>query len=331
MAKLISSCGLGSILSPVQSVSGGYMHRMYRVTTDSGIYAVKHLNPEIMARPDAHKSYTRAEQIESRIEKEGLPIVPSLTFHGRKMQHLEGHYFYLFKWIDGHVTDWDHISNRQCHIAGNLLGRIHAIEPGKVSSKKPETACIDWNGYIARAHGQGSVLTPLLEESKEILFYAVEALNRARASLPDILCLSDGDLDPKNVMWDHGCPWIIDLECLDYGNPISDALSLAMQWAGGVTCNIDPSKITSYFEGYLEAYDNPFRFWGNIFGITYNWVEWLEYNIQRALGDCMDEAEKTMGISEARNTIRRIQYLYHNETTLKAVLDTCLHPQGKLS
>lgn len=37
---------LGAVISPVKSVSGGFMHRMYKVTTDCGTYAVKHLNTE---------------------------------------------------------------------------------------------------------------------------------------------------------------------------------------------------------------------------------------------------------------------------------------------
>ena len=50
IAELMKTCGLGNIISPITPVSGGFMHRMYRVTTDCGIYAVKHLNPEIMSR-----------------------------------------------------------------------------------------------------------------------------------------------------------------------------------------------------------------------------------------------------------------------------------------
>lgn len=39
----------------------------------------------------------------------------------------------------------------------------------------------------------------------------------------------------------------------------------------------------AFYRGYLGAYDNGFRYYGEIFGIAYTWVEWLEYNIRRAL------------------------------------------------
>jgi len=47
--------------------------------------------------------------------------------------------------------------------------------------------------------------------------------------------------------------------------------------------------------------------------LAYTWVEWLEYNICRALGDCADEAERMMGVAEVNSTIKRIQYLFIKE------------------
>ena len=50
VAKLMADCGMGAVLASVESVSGGYLHRMYRVSAAGGSYAVKYLNQEIMAR-----------------------------------------------------------------------------------------------------------------------------------------------------------------------------------------------------------------------------------------------------------------------------------------
>ena len=136
--------------------------------------------------------------------------------------------------------------------------------------------------------------------------------------------MSNEDMDPKNIMWDNGRPWVIDLECLDYGNPISHALQLSLQWSGITTCNMDVEKMVAFFHGYLDAYDNCFRGYSGVFGLAYTWVEWLEYNIRRALGECVDETEKTMGISEVRNTIDRIKYIRTIEKNIKDALDSRL-------
>ncbi|MGN0401471.1 MAG: phosphotransferase [Acetatifactor sp.] len=324
LAELMLTCGLGTIISPIESVSGGFLHRMYKVTTDCGTYAVKHLNREIMSRPGVHDNFARAEEIECMLEKEGIPIVPSLTVHGNKMQNIEGHYFYIFHWQEGRITDWYNISNTQCKKAGSILGRIHAIESKNVPHQEPELSEIHWQEYIYKAKEEKSEIASLLADNEELLVYAQEEMNKARAALPDVLCVSDEDMDPKNIMWDNGNPWVIDLECLDYGNPISHALQLSLQWSGITTCDMKVERMVAFFDGYLAEYDNGFRRYSDVFGLAYTWVEWLEYNIRRALGECVDEAERRMGISEVRNTIDRIKYIRRIEENIKNALDSRL-------
>ena len=69
---LAERCGLGAIEGQILAVSGGLMHKMYKVKTTSGTYAVKCLNPGIMSRPDVMKNYAEAERLEKILEdKEG--------------------------------------------------------------------------------------------------------------------------------------------------------------------------------------------------------------------------------------------------------------------
>ncbi len=324
LVKLVHICGLGEIIADVESVSGGLMHRMYKVITDSGVYAVKHLNAEIMKRPGVHENYARAEKIEGILENNDIPIVPAMVIGGNKMQKVDDQFFYIFRWQEGRITDWNHISEEMCFKAGNILGRVHGIAPKNIAYEAPETSHIDWRGYVLRAKEQNSRITSLLEDNAVFLVYAENELNKARASLPPVLCLSNEDMDPKNIMWDHGIPWMIDLECLDYGNPISHVMQLALQWSGIVSGKMDVDKMIAFFDGYLEAYDNCFRGYSDVVGVAYTWVEWLEYNIQRALGNCMDEAERQLGISEVYNTMDRLKYIHKTVPQIKEALDVRL-------
>ncbi len=319
ITDLMKKCGLGEVLSQVEPVAGGFMHRMYKVKTDVGVYAVKHLNPEIMKREEAHDNFRRAEEIELLLEREKLPIVPAMVLSGKKMQEIAGNYFYIFRWQEGRITDWDNISLEQCHMAGSILGKMHGICPRNVAHKEPELSNINWQEYVKRAVTEKNEIATVLEDNLQLLIQAEEALNEARRSLPDILCISNEDMDPK--MWENGKAWVIDLECLDYGNPISHALQLALQWSGIVSCNMDVERIVAFFEGYLASYDNCFRGYSDVFGLAYTWVEWLESNIQRALGECVDEAERTLGIAEVKNTIGRIKYIHNAEKEIRAVLE----------
>ena len=127
-------------------------------------------------------------------------------------------------------------------------------------------------------------------------------------------------MDPKNVLWDNGQPFVIDLECLAYGNPVSHALQLSLQWSGSASCDIELGHIGAFFDGYLKEFDSGFREYDKVFGLAYTWLEWLEYNMKRALGDCIDEKEKELGAIEAINTMKRIRCLYENEAEIKNVL-----------
>lgn len=320
LTKLMQACGLGNITSDIESVSGGFLHRMYKVQTESGTYAVKHLNAEIMKRPAARENFARAERIEAMLEENGVPIVPALVFGGKKMQNVEGQFFYVFRWQNGRITDWNGISEKQCYEAGNILGRIHSIESREMEPQEAEASRTDWQQYIRRAGEDASSITTLLEESESLCVYAESERNRALASLPPYLCISNEDMDPKNIMWDKGEPWVIDLECLDYGNPASHAMQLSLQWSGITTCQLDFNKMLAFWDGYLAAYDNRFRDYEDIFGVAYSWVDWLKYNIERALGNCMDETERETGISEVKNTLQRIAYIKEQEPGIKAAL-----------
>ena len=319
ITQLFETLSLGTVTVPVAPVSGGFMHRMYKVCTENHTYAVKHLNPEIMKRPGAMDNYKKAELLEAILEDTGIPIVPAITFNGKKMQEFQGNYFYIFEWHNGSITDWNNITPEQCWKAGNIQGRIHAIKTGLAVANEPtslELSTIDWDGYITQTAECKEVVS-LLKENLPLLEYAQTELKKARKSLPNIITIIDEDMDPKNVIWEDGEPVVIDLECLDYGNPISSAIQLSLQWSGITLCNFDSEKQKSFFQGYLAVYDNGFRDYKSVFGLTYTWIEWLEYNIQRALGASQDKTEQEMGLAEVKNTINRIKYIYKMEDKIK--------------
>ena len=70
LAALFYKCGLGDICGDTEAVSGGLMHRMYKVSTGSEVYAVKCLNPEVMKRPGVLDNYAMAEEFERILEEE---------------------------------------------------------------------------------------------------------------------------------------------------------------------------------------------------------------------------------------------------------------------
>lgn len=318
--RLFRESGLGELEGPIETVSGGFMHRMYRVSTGQKYYAVKALNPNIMSRPEAISNYDKAEALEEMLEKAGISLVPALVLNGSRRQNIEGRFFYVFDWHEGTVTDWNNITKEQCYQAGSILGQIHSIDSKSVPEAEAEISSVNWDKYISEAAEADSEVSSLLLENRDLLIYAEDELKRAGKCLPPVSCISDGDMDPKNVMWENGRPLLIDLECLDYGNPVSHMYQLALQWAGITTCKFERELFLAFCKGYRLQYDSGFRHYDEIFGLAYNWIEWLEYNVQRAIGAGVDAAERDMGVSEVRNTLNRIRYVKEKEPEIKELL-----------
>ena len=314
--KLVVRLGLGKIVGEIQPVTGGLMHRMYHVDTDQGTFAIKALNMQIMNRPGAKENYARAEKLEQILEDYDLPIVPALRFDGKKMQEEEGHYYYLYNWHEGTSTEWDMISENQCFQVGKILGKMHAIDAKNVPAEEAEKYAfspIGFSDFLGKARENKSPLANILAEHLAVLDKAQERVAAAGRKLPSMSAISDGDWDPKNVMWLDGDPSVIDLECLDYANPIQAAIELSLQWAGVVTGSFKKENLSAFFRGYLEAYDNGYRSYDEIYGLAYrNWVEWLEYNLGRALGS-EDPDAVTLGESEVKNTLCIIDCLERHE------------------
>lgn len=317
--------GLGDLTAEPERVTGGYLHKMYRLETASGKYALKVLNPIIMERPDAMGNYRRAERIEGILWENGIPIVPALERCGVKMQHLEGRYFYLFRWSEGKTLGWSQIGEEHCRIAGRLLARIHKIpwseEWGAREGAGPcdegtdraaaDTRGTDWDAYIEEARRKCPEIAGELEENRDLLYLAEREYGAAVKSAPDLCCISDGDMDCKNVLWADDKPFLIDLECLSYGNPFLEMFQLALSWSGGAVCDMDFARFGGFWEAYLDEYGEAEADWKALSGIGYGWLDWLAYNTRRALGlECADGEERGLGIREVHETLRRIVY-YH--------------------
>lgn len=332
--KLITQCGLGTIQNSIQQLTGGFMHKMFAVETTTGKYAVKFLNPQIMKRPTAFANFERAEKFEQILVDNHLPVVAALFFNGKKMQQVDDNFFYVFPWQEGRITDWEKITTEQCKIAGKLQAEIHNIDPQKKSLQQNgvenSSHCINWKKYAELSTIECPEISDDLFRNLNLLEKVSQELDDATKNLPNINCICNEDMDPKNVMWHNGNAYIIDLECLNRGNPISHAFQLSLQWAGITTCKLSEENLKAFWNGYLSTAKfkefNP----RDIFGIVFTWIEWLEYNIKRALKiECNDRAEQKMGIEQTKMTINRIYYINQRKEKIIRIIEEIIGENQK--
>ena len=98
--KFCVEYGLGVDITIPKQVSGGLLHTMYRVETETGCYAVKILNPEIMQRPAALQNMINSEKV-SHVLENVVPLVAAMEFNGNPVVELDGTWFMVFDWLNG--------------------------------------------------------------------------------------------------------------------------------------------------------------------------------------------------------------------------------------
>ena len=305
--KICDELNLG-IAKSIKSVSGGYMHKMFRLKTDRGVYAVKILNSEIMKRPDVFNNYAIAEALEQKLTDYDIPIVPALKLNDKKMQCVDGRYFYVFNWVNGKSLKEHRIKRSHCAIVGAILARIHKIEIETDVTVKKEVL-IDWDNYISVANKICPEIEPLLSKNRALLYNCVQRGNEAIKNLPQISCISNGDMDGKNVLWHKGKPLLIDLESLNYGDPYTELFQLALCWSGYESCRLNFDLLDSFISAYITESGRFDANWTDLYYSNIGRLEWLEYNIKRALMiECADENERKLGIDQVKETMEHILY-----------------------
>ena len=197
--KLVNKLNLGNIIEEPSRVSGGLTHKMYKLFTEKGRYIVKLLNPNIMKRKTAIDNFNKADELEEILRKNNISAIYSLIFNNKKMQEIDGQYFYVYEWYDGKSLKDSEIKEFHCKIIGEVLANIHNIDLIYESEEVNEKN-IDWNYYINLAKEKKSPIYEMLYDKIDILNDSMNNGNQSIYKLPNVKAICHNDMDSKNVM-----------------------------------------------------------------------------------------------------------------------------------
>lgn len=307
--KLVDNLNLGKIEEGPIQVAGGLTHRMFRVFTDKGRYIVKLLNANIIKRPTAMGNFNKADFYEEILKQNNISAIYSIIFNNKKMQEIDGQYFYVYEWYDGKVLKDGEITKYHCEEIGKVLANIHNIDlVNKDFSDKEKN--IDFKYYVDLCRKKESPIYELLYDKIDILNDSMNKGNEAIKNLPNYYSICHNDMDPKNVMWLNNDYKIIDLECLGYYNPYLELYELALCWSGYEKCNIDFELFKTFFKSYFDNTKLDKKIdWESIYYANNGRLEWLEFNIKRSLMiECDTKEEQEIGLNEVKETIEHVVY-----------------------
>ena len=118
---------LGQVIN-ISKITGGLMHKMFKVETDKGIYCIKILNPEVMSRKTAYNNFVISEKISNLAKNNGIPVSSALDIQGSYLIKYEDNYYMVFDYVDGKVLKDDEITLEHSKKIGNILARIHNLD-----------------------------------------------------------------------------------------------------------------------------------------------------------------------------------------------------------
>lgn len=307
--ELVNEFDLGNLINTPSRVSGGLTHKMYKLDTSKSTYIVKLLNPNIMKRPTALDNFNKADEYEELFKKNNISAIYSLKFNGKKLHLKDNQYFYIYEWYDGKSLKDGEIKSINCKKIGKQLAEIHNITLENDNWLEEEKN-IDWKYYVDLSKEKNSPIYNLLNDKVDLLNKSMEDGNKVVNKQPGYKAICHNDLDSKNVLWINNDFKIIDLECLGYSNPYLELFELALCWSGYETCNIDFNLFDDFMNSYFENSNlNRYIDWESLYYANNGRLEWLEYNIKRALKlETDSEEEMQLGISEVKETLDHVVY-----------------------
>ncbi len=309
--KLCNKCYLGNVIN-IEKLTGGLMHKMFKVETESGVYAIKVLNPEVMNRPTALNNFVISEKI-SNLAKDNKISVSSARMYGENfLIRFEENYYMIFDFIEGKILNDDEIKIIHCEKIGYILGQIHNLDYRKLGldeAIKKDTYSIDWQKLYKLAKQKNIGYLSLLEDNinryDSLFINSLKSFNDNN----NIIAISHKDMNPKNVMWENDNPIIIDWESASLSNPYRELVEDALCWSGFLSNDFDKAKFIYFVKSYksIRGIEN-INWNGIICGNLIGRLGWLEYNMKRSLGiKSSDKEEMLLAEKEVIKTIDEIK------------------------
>ena len=324
--KLVNKLDLGENILLLKEISGGLLHRMFCVETTRGKFAIKALNPEVMQRNGVFEHYKLSEKISVLSRENGVKAICANVYNNEIIHNIEGQYYMVFPWVDGKIQMKEELNKARSAKIGEILAKIHLMNTEKIRVKdvnKIKTLNIDWIYYTEKAQKINKIWKNILNDNLDFLKDISELVNQANGVLYNNRCLSHRDLDKKNVIWNRNEPMLIDWEAGGLINPTVELLEVALYWSEGSEYKHSKECFNNFICSYSDSGGRiePY-FKEALFGILRGKLEWLEYNLKRALSiDVI--GDENLGIQEVISTIIEIKNFYNEIPKILGWLTCC--------
>ncbi len=315
LGHICALIGAGAPLGSPEPVTGGLLHRMWRVETQGGTFAVKVLNSEIMSRHNAKENFRTSERVAKIANGEGICAVIAKTVGDDPWIESNGSYVMVFDWVDGRTLLPEECTSEHARRIGEILFRIHSLNMVIDGLEPPTWSAIPedtWKSHIAKARQSISCWELPWETLLHDVINWCRLFQDAAARLSKRLIISHGDLDSKNVIWnDEQTPYVIDWESAGYVNPTVELIEAALNWSRNQDGTSDKTRFQAVIQSYVQAGGS---LYGNVLDALYGtlggMLGWLEYNMRRSVDeDVFGGDERDLAQREVKQTAHQLKKL----------------------
>jgi Ser/Thr protein kinase RdoA (MazF antagonist) len=327
LRELCARLRLGEPLEDLQPVTGGLHHRMWRLRTGDGRFAIKQLSHDTdLENPETRAHFNATEATAEAFAVQGIPAVFALGVNSEYLQVLDGIGYLVHPWRDASGVPLGRVSERHAVEVAGILARMHALA---LDSPLPRR-----QGYDIPLEDNIELLVDFAQgfhiKLADTLQRALPSFREIARSQPDAIAVLDscrvvshGDMDQKNILWDaDGGPWLIDWESARWLNPGYEALLQALNWSG-ITGHFSPEVFSAFLNAYTQAGGD---IDGHQLGAAYqcvrcDWLNWLMYNVGRCM-DLEEPEQRATGQQQVALALATLQHVMDRVPGLLGLPDT---------
>ena len=315
LGYICSLIGVGTPLGRPEPITGGLLHRMWRVETQGGTLAVKVLNPEIMSRSNAKQNFRISERAAKIANGEGICAVTAKTVGNDPWIESNGSSVMVFDWADGRTLLPEECTSEHTMRIGEILFQIHSLNIATDGLEPPTWSAIPedtWKSHIEKARQSISCWELPWETLLHDVINWCRLFQDASDSLSKRLVISHRDLDSKNVIWKNAqTPYVIDWESAGYVNPTVDLIEAALNWSRNQDGTSDKTRFQAVIQSYVQAGGSLYgKVLDALYGTLGGMLGWLEYNMRRSVDeDVFGSDERDLAQREVKQTVHQLKKL----------------------
>lgn len=248
-ARVARAFGLGDVRGHPRAVPGAYSHRVWRLTTNKGTWAVKIFDRTVdhARSPHWRAHMDEAVAIELAAGRAGLTLPRPVFTDGTAIAEIPGTgTVRVHEWAEGEPVP---LGTRDPLLAARIgvhLATLHRLPI--TCGPTPAIATHD-DDHITALARKGSPWARLMPAARDA-WHVVRELTAQRVTRPAIA--THRDLGPKNALTARGgFPVIVDWDVAGPWTADEELAAACLEWAGVKTGEPDRAAATALLEAYI--------------------------------------------------------------------------------